>query len=114
MIEEFKKNDHKLLVANITTLNTSVTILEAHVTVYFERGFNYTEYSQSKNRNYRIGQDSDIASYILVYNNSLDVLLSKNLETKGKLVEGLCSKDFLSQEDWVTIFNCNETSEINY
>ena len=114
LVEEFKTGNHKLLVANITTLNTSVTILEAHVSVYFERGFNYTEYSQSRNRNYRIGQESDIASYILVYNKSLDVLLSKNLESKGKLVEGLCSKDFLSQEDWVTIFNCNETSSINY
>jgi len=114
LVEEFKKGDHRLLVANITTLNTSVTILEAHITVYFERGFNYTEYAQSNNRNYRIGQENDINSYILVYNNSLDVLLSKNLESKGKLVEGLCSKDFLSQDDWITIFNCSETSEINY
>ena len=115
LVEDFKKDKSKrMLVANITTLNTSVTILEAHVSVYFERGFNYTEYSQSKNRNYRIGQDSDIENYILVYNNSLDVLLSKNLDAKGKLVEGLCSKDFLSQEDWSTIFNCGENSKINY
>lgn len=108
LVEEFKKGDHRLLVANITTLNTSVTILEAHVSVYFERSYNYTEFSQSQNRNYRIGQDSDIYSYILVYDDSLDVLLNKNLQSKGKLVEGLCSKDFLSQEDWVRVFNCRE------
>lgn len=108
LVEEFKKGDHRMLVANITTLNTSVTILEAHISVYFERSYNYTEYSQSQNRNYRIGQDHEITSYILVYNNSLDVLLSKNLDSKGLLVKGLCAKDFLSQEDWVKVFNCSE------
>ena len=109
LVEEFKKGNHKLLVANITTLSTSVTITEATISVYFERAFNYTEYSQSQNRNYRIGQDKDVKSYILIYNNSLDVLLNKNLESKGTLVNGLCSKDFLSQEDWKKIFNCKES-----
>lgn len=108
LVEDFKKGDHRMLVANITTLNTSVTILEAHISVYFERSYNYTEYSQSQNRNYRIGQDHEITSYILVYNNSLDVLLSKNLDSKGLLVKGLCAKDFLSQEEWVKVFNCSE------
>lgn len=111
LVEEFKTGDHKLLVANITTLNTSVTILEAKVSVYFERGYNYTEFAQSQNRNYRIGQDKDITSYILVYDRSLDCLLNKNLRSKGTLVEGLCSRDFLTQDEWKTIFNCTENDE---
>lgn len=110
LVEDFKKDKrHRMLVANITTLNTSVTITESHVTVYFERGFNYTEYAQSTNRNYRIGQDKDVTSYILTYDKSLDCLLNKNLESKGLLVKGLCSRDFLTQEEWKKVFNCVES-----
>ena len=108
MVEDFKKGNHKLLVANITTLNTSVTILESHISVYFERGFNYTEFEQSQNRNYRIGQESEVTSYVLIYDKSLDCLLDKNLESKGLLVRGLNSRDFLTQEEWKKVFNCTE------
>ena len=108
MVEDFNKDNHKLRVANITTLNTSVTILESHISVYFERGFNYTEFEQSQNRNYRIGQESEVTSYVLIYDKSLDCLLDKNLESKGLLVRGLNSRDFLTQEEWKKVFNCTE------
>ena len=90
-------------------MNSSVTITEARVSVYFERGFNYTEVAQSQNRNYRIGQDKDVESYVLIYDKSLDCLLDKNLQNKGLLVSGLNSKAFISMEDWSKIFNCTES-----
>ena len=115
LVEEFKHNpEHKLLIANITTLNTSVTITECHVQVYLERGFNFSQYEQSTQRIYRISQEKDVETYILLYNNSLDILLDKNLESKGMLVRGLVSKDFLSQDEWVKIFNCRENDKIDY
>ena len=109
IVNEFKTGNHKLLVCNITTMNSSVTITEARVSVYFERGFNYTEVAQSQNRNYRIGQDKDVESYVLIYDKSLDCLLDKNLQNKGLLVSGLNSKAFISMEDWSKIFNCTES-----
>lgn len=110
LVEQFKKNDNnRLLVANITCLNTSVTILECKVQVYIERAYNYSTYSQSTQRIYRIGQKSDITTYIIIYNNSLDCLLDKNLDSKGTLVDGLMNKDFISQDEWVKIFNFKET-----
>ncbi len=111
LVEEFKKGDHKLLIANIACLNTSVTILEAKVQIYVERGFSFSQYEQSTQRTYRIGQDKDVTSYILIYDKSLDVLVDKNLTSKGMLVEGLCSKNFITQDEWIKIFNCSENDQ---
>lgn len=112
LVEEFKKGKHQLLIANITCLNTSVTITEATFQVYVERTFDYTTYSQSTARAYRIGQDKDVTSYILMYDRSLDILLDRALRNKGILTEGLVKKDFLSQEQWKQIFNCTEDTEL--
>lgn len=112
MVEDFKKGNHNLLVAVIQTLSTSITITESKISVYFERDFNYTNYSQSQARNYRLGQNEDVVQYNLMYDKSLDCLSYKNLKNKGTLVEGLCSKDFLTQDQWIQIFNFSENTEI--
>lgn len=110
LLDEFKTNpNRKLLVANITTLNTSVTLTNVTTQVYVERGFNYSQYEQSTRRIYRIGQDHPVISYILIYENCLDVLVDKNLSSKGKLIEGLLSKNFISQDEWQQIFNCKSS-----
>lgn len=114
LVNEFKTGDHKLLIANITCLNTSVTITEATFQIYVERSYNYSTYEQSTFRIYRHGQTQRVVSYILIYNKSLDVFLDKNLSSKGMLVDGLCNKDFLTQDQWATIFNATESDDINY
>lgn len=113
LVEEFKKGNHQLLIANIVCLNTSVTITEATFQVYVERSFDFTTYDQSTARAYRIGQTKDFHSYLLMYDRSLDVLLDKALQNKGTLVEGLVSKGFLSQDQWKKIFNCTEKDVID-
>ena len=113
MVEDFKTGDSRMLVAVIQTLATSVTILEAKVSVYFERGFNFTDFDQSLNRNYRLGQDQAVTRYMLMYDKSLDCLIDENLKNKGVLVKGLNSKDFLTQEQWVKIFNFSENTKID-
>lgn len=110
LIDEFKTGDHQLLCGNISCLNTSVTLTECACQVYFSRPFNYTEVAQSQCRIYRLGQTREVESYILLYNRSIDILLDKNLASKGMLVTGLASKDYLSQDEWVKIFNCEESS----
>lgn len=114
-VENFKKDPkHKLLIANIMCLNTSVTITEATFQIYAERSFDFTTYDQSTARAYRIGQTNNFHSYLLMYDKSLDVLLDKSLKNKGALVKGLVSKEFLSQEQWKTIFNCKEESDVSF
>lgn len=113
MVEDFrKKKEHKLLIANIMCLNTSVTITEATYQIYTERSFDFTTYDQSTARAYRIGQTKNFSSYLLMYDRSLDVLLDKSLKNKGTLVQGLVSKGFLTNEQWKTIFNCTEEDKI--
>lgn len=109
LIEEFKTSgDHRLLIANITTISTSVTLTECKTQVYYELTFNYTEFAQSERRCYRIGQTQPVTTYILLYDRSINVLQRKNLQNKGILTKGLSSKDFLTQEEWQQIYNCTE------
>jgi SNF2 family DNA or RNA helicase len=106
ILEEFKGNkEHKILIANIHVLNTSVTLTNCTWQCYVERVWGYAPVEQSQFRIYRIGQTESVVAYQLVYRRSLDVLLDKNLESKGTLVKGLLAKDFLTQQDWTNIFN---------
>ena len=106
---------HRMLVANITTLATSVTLSpECHIQVYMERGFQYDQYSQSQRRIFRIGSEKPAITYIPLYRNSLDYFVDKNLSSKGLLVKGLVSKEFISQEDWKKIYNMNEDTVLSF
>jgi SNF2 family DNA or RNA helicase len=112
LIETFKKEGkHQILIANIQVLNTSVTITECTWQFYLERNFNYTIVSQSAARIYRIGQTKPVHTYIPIYSKSLDTLMDRNLTTKDALVKGLVSKAFLTQEEWINIFNFSEDTE---
>ena len=112
LVDQFRFNkENRLLIANITTLSTSVTITECQIQVYFERGFNYTVYEQSTKRIHRLGQTKPTLTYILIYSDSMDVFLDKNLSDKGLLTKKLVDKGFLSQEEWNMIFTCNEDDE---
>lgn len=114
MVEQFKKSkENQILIANIACLNTSVTILEATFQVYVERCFNYSQYEQSTRRIYRAGQTNNVRSYVLVYPNTIDTLLDKNLSSKGMLIEGLVGKNFLTKEQWREIFNCNPEDDLS-
>ena len=105
----------KMLVANITTLSTSVTLSpECHIQVYMARGFQYDQYSQSQRRIFRIGSNQPAVTYIPLYKNSLDYFVDKSLSSKGMLVKGLVSKGFISQADWKKIYNMNEDTVLDF
>lgn len=112
MIAEFQSNPkRKLMIANITVLNTSVNITEATWQCYVERLWAYAPYEQSTKRIYRIGQTQPVTTYILIYDDSLDVMLDKNLQSKGTLVSRLLSKGFISQYEWKQIFSYNHDAD---
>lgn len=116
IVNTFKRDSKcKMLVANITTLATSVTLSpECHIQVYMERGFQYDQYSQSQRRIFRIGSNQPAITYIPLYKNSLDYFVDKNLSSKGMLVKGLVSKGFISQADWKKIYNMNEDTVLDF
>lgn len=112
LVDQFRfGSENQMLIANIMTLSTSVTITECQLQVYFERGFNYTTFEQSTKRIHRLGQTKPTLTYILIYDDSMDVFLDKNLSDKGLLTKKLVDKGFLSQEEWNMVFTCNTEDE---
>ena len=106
IIEKFKaQTTHKILIAGIPVLNTSVTITEATFQVYFERVYNFAQYWQSMARIHRIGQTKITITYVLIYDESIDVALDINLSNKDILNSKILSKEFLSLTEWKKIFN---------
>ena len=115
LVENFKKQEeHRILIASIPVLNTSITITEASFQVYLERTYNYSQYIQSMARIHRIGQKQVTVTYVPLFDYTIDVLLDKNLENKDVLNTKLLSKDFLSLKEWSEIFNMTETTEFNW
>lgn len=107
-IKEFKSNEnHKLLIGSINIMNTSVTVTECAFSVYLERTYNYTVYSQSKGRIFRPGQTKVTRNYTLSYKDTIDNLQLENLKHKGDIINSLLNKQFISQDIWKKIFNFN-------
>lgn len=111
-VEEFKKDDkHKLLIASVHILNTSVTITEATYLIYYENTYNYTDYIQSMGRAYRIGQQEQVQVYNMYYNDSTDYFLENAIQKKQTLLTSLLNDKrtfdkvmFKSKRDIATFF----------
>jgi len=108
VIENFKKSNEKIILVSINIGNTSFTLVECKATVFFERTWTYIIYEQLRGRNYRIGQEDEVRYYNMVFNNSIDNLQLKALETKGKVLDNLIKKNVLSQDEWKYIFNADQ------
>jgi SNF2 family DNA or RNA helicase len=105
-INEFKNNDkHKIIIASINIMNTSVTLTQCKWNLYVERTFNYTIYSQSRGRIFRPGQTEVCRTYMMCFNNSIDNLQLQNLKQKGLVLESLLNKNIVDQRMWRMIFN---------
>ena len=105
-IKEFKTNDkHKIIIASINIMNTSVTLTECKWNLYVERTFNYTVYSQSRGRTWRPGQTEVCRTYMTCFKNSIDNLQLQNLQQKGAVIESLLNRNIVDQRMWKMIFN---------
>jgi len=105
VVDSFKASKkHKLLIANISVLNTSITVTNATCQIYFQRSFNFIEYEQSQKRIYRYGQNKDVNTYVLLFDGSLDIYKDETLGNKNTIHTKLLDKDFLSKEEWNSIF----------
>lgn len=105
VVEEFKTTDVQILIAGIPVLNSSITIIEANVQIYFENEFNYVNVDQSRCRIRRIGQEKTVYTYEIVADNTLDVIRQATLHDKEFISKKFGSKEYLDQEDLREIFN---------
>ena len=105
-IEEFKHNPkHKLIIASIGILNTSVTLTECKFQVYVEKTYKFNDYEQSLHRIWRNGQKDVTKTFSIRFNNSIDNLQEMNLKSKGEIMNSLLNKSFIEKEMWKKIFN---------
>lgn len=94
LVDEFKKNsEHKILIASITLMNTSLTVTEASYAVYLENTYSYENYFQSTGRIYRYGQKNPVRIYHMFYRNTSNMSSLLALNAKKDLVNSLFSGD---------------------
>jgi superfamily II DNA or RNA helicase len=107
IINRFKKEEIKVIVANPNTLAESVSLHKScHNAVYFEYSFNLTHYLQSKDRIHRLGLEEDAITnyYILILNsnksifNAIDLKVFNRLKEKEKTMLSAIEGTFLDVE----------------
>lgn len=105
VVDEFKSSKTKnILFAGIQVLNTSITIVEATVNVYFDTHFNYTEFSQSIKRIHRIGQTKRCNTYILIIDESLDVVRRNMMKDKDFIMKNFGNESYLNSKSAQDLF----------
>ena len=101
---------HKILIAGIQTLSTAVTLTSASVQIFFDTTFNYTDFNQSLFRVHRISQTKPVTTYILVIDNSLDVVRYMNLKEKDFITKNFLKKEYIDSKLAKKIFMATDTS----
>lgn len=97
LIEKFKKDKkHKILIASINIMNTSVTVNEATFAVYLENTYSYENYFQSMGRIYRIGQKEEVHIWHTYYKGTTNIYSKITLDKKQDLVKSLFSDQQIS------------------
>ena len=105
IIADFQASKNRnILIAGIQVLNSSVTIVEANIAIYFDRTWNYTEYNQSIFRIHRIGQQKTVYTYLLIIDNSLDCVRDMNLEDKDFTTKKFGTQQYLDRNTAKMIF----------
>lgn len=110
-IQQFKKNDSQILIANPSVLGTGVNISFVNTIIHYDRDFNYTINEQSDGRMERIGLSEEATIYNLIVANSLEIHLEKALENKKMIDEVFLSTGYLNQNKIKDIFNPNAKIE---
>jgi len=98
VVERFKKNEFRVLLAASQMLTTSITMTNACIQIFFDRTFDYVEFAQVRCRIYRIGQTRPVYSYIIISDRTLDVIRDRNLEDKNFFDKEFLSEQYLSKE----------------
>ena len=104
VIEKFKKSNKKILIASIMIANTSFTLVECKAAIFYERYWSGIIYEQARGRIHRIGQNEEVRYYNLCYDNSIDDLQLRALETKGACIENIGKMQTLSKDEWRLLF----------
>lgn len=109
IIESWKKDKNsKLLILSYITSSTSINLTQAKHQIFFDRSYNAVYFDQAIKRLHRTGQHRDVITEVLIFDDTLDTRLDKNLESKKEIDADIFKfrkgKHF-SAEEWENIFS---------
>jgi SNF2 family DNA or RNA helicase len=79
----------KLILLNPKACKEGITLTSSSTMVYLDRTFDLLEYTQSRDRNFRIGQKENCLVINLIGKNTIDETIAKNLYKKENLANYL-------------------------
>ena len=89
ILEDFRNNKFKILIANPSTLNAGVTLVNATRMIYFDRDFSSIKFIQSRGRFYRIGQNKRCIMYNLYYSDTIEEQVINVLAKKEDMINSI-------------------------
>lgn len=89
MLDDFRANKFQILIANPSTMNTGVTLVNATRMIYFDRDFSSIKFIQSRGRFFRIGQDKNCVMYNLYYSNTIEEKIIERLDEKEDMINNI-------------------------
>lgn len=86
-IESFKSGHYQFLVSTPQSAREALTLTNASTVIYYSRGWNLLDWSQSQDRAHRIGQTRPVTIVSLVARGTVDERIGLALEKKQSLQE---------------------------
>lgn len=81
-INDFQNNKSKLIVLQIQAGSTGLTLTASSTVVFYSHDYNLLNRLQAEDRTHRIGQNNNVTYIDLVTENSIEIEILKNLESK--------------------------------
>lgn len=89
IIDKFKNGTYRILIANPSTLNAGITLINATRTIYVDHDFSAIKYIQSRGRNHRIGSKENCVVYNLFFKNSIEEKIVEVLKEKEGIINSI-------------------------
>jgi SWI/SNF-related matrix-associated actin-dependent regulator 1 of chromatin subfamily A len=87
-VERFQKDDKiKVFCGNIVAAGAGITLTEGTIVIFNDLDWVPANHSQATDRAYRIGQTKDVYIIYTLIDNTLDIVMFKNLQEKMKNIE---------------------------
>ena len=88
-IKAFQAGDVQYLLCNPDSVGHGITITAASYAIYYSLGHSYDKHSQSKDRNYRVGQTRPCTYYYLLADNTIEKHILWLVRNKAKLSDAI-------------------------
>lgn len=83
-LEKFNRGETEIIVASHQSVAEGVNLQKSHVAIFVHPDFDVTKYLQARHRIYRIGQESEVHYYHLIYKNTIEEKVWRAVNVKER------------------------------